>query len=71
MREIRNTYKILVGKLKGRDHFGDIGLAGNIILRRIFKKQDTSMCSKDITCSSVDSRDDLPSSQHRPHTDFN
>jgi hypothetical protein len=31
MGEIRNTYKVLVGKLEGRRPFGDLGADGRII----------------------------------------
>jgi hypothetical protein len=31
MGEVRNTYKISAGKLKGRNHFGDLGLDRRII----------------------------------------
>jgi len=36
MEELRNAYKNLVS-LKGRDHFGYIGLDGRIILKCILK----------------------------------
>jgi hypothetical protein len=29
--EMRNAYDILVGKLKGREHFEDLGIDGKII----------------------------------------
>jgi hypothetical protein len=32
MGEMQNTYKILIGKLEGRDHLGDLGIDGMIIL---------------------------------------
>jgi hypothetical protein len=35
MVEMRNGYKILVGKLKGRDHSEDLGVDGRIILEWI------------------------------------
>jgi hypothetical protein len=30
LRELRNAYNILVGKLKGIDHFGDLGVGGRL-----------------------------------------
>jgi hypothetical protein len=33
MREMKNAYKILVGKLKGRDHLGDLGVDGRILVK--------------------------------------
>jgi hypothetical protein len=38
MGEMRGLYRVLLGKLKGRDHLGDSGVDGRIILRWIFKK---------------------------------
>jgi hypothetical protein len=37
MGEMRNAYKILVGNLKSRDHSGDLGLEGRIILNFVLK----------------------------------
>jgi hypothetical protein len=31
--EVRNVYDILIGKSKGRDHSGDVGVDGTIILK--------------------------------------
>ena len=31
-------YRVVVGKLKERDHYGDPGVDGRIILRWIFRK---------------------------------
>jgi hypothetical protein len=36
MGEERGVYKVLVGKPEGRDHWGDPGLDGRIILGWIF-----------------------------------
>jgi len=41
MDEMRNAYKILVGNLKGRDHWEDQGVDGNIILEWILIEQGT------------------------------
>jgi hypothetical protein len=38
MERMRNTYKILVGKPKGRDHSEDLGIDGRIILEWILLK---------------------------------
>jgi hypothetical protein len=38
MRERRGIYRVLVGYLRERDHLGDPGLEGRIILRCIFRK---------------------------------
>jgi hypothetical protein len=34
----RGVYRVLMGKLEGKSHWGDPGLDGRIILRWIFKK---------------------------------
>jgi len=39
MGNIINAYKILSENLKGKDHFGDRGADGRIILKFILKKQ--------------------------------
>jgi len=36
--EKRGVYSVLVGKSEGKNHFGDPGVDGRIILRRIFRK---------------------------------
>jgi hypothetical protein len=36
----RAVYRVLVGKLRERRHWGDPGVDGRIILRWIFKKYD-------------------------------
>jgi hypothetical protein len=38
-REI-NVYKVLVGNLKERDHFEDLGVGWGILLKRTLKKYD-------------------------------
>ena len=38
MGEGRGVYRVLVGKLKERDHWGDPDVDGRIILRCIFRK---------------------------------
>jgi hypothetical protein len=38
MGEGRGVYRVLGGNLKERDHWGDPGVDGRIILRRISKK---------------------------------
>jgi len=41
--ERRCVYRILVGKMKKRYHFGDPGLYGRIILRWIFRQWDVGV----------------------------
>jgi len=36
----RGVYRVLWGNLKERDHYGDQGVDGRIILRWIFRKLD-------------------------------
>jgi hypothetical protein len=40
MEEMRNAYKILVGKSERKYHFGDLNVDERIILERILKKQE-------------------------------
>jgi len=40
MGERRGAYRVLVGKLEGRDHLEDPGIDGRITLRWIFRKLD-------------------------------
>ena len=44
MGERRGVYRVLVGKPKGkRDHWGDLGVDGRIILRWIFRRWDVGV----------------------------
>jgi hypothetical protein len=38
MGERRGVYRVLVGKVEGRDYFGDPGVDRRIILKWIFRK---------------------------------
>ena len=40
MGERRGLYRVLMGKLRERDHLGDPGVDGRIILRWIFRKYE-------------------------------
>ena len=40
MAERRGSYRILMGRLEGRDHLEDPGIDGRIILKWILKKWD-------------------------------
>jgi hypothetical protein len=40
MGEERGVYRVLWGNLRERDHWGDPGVNGRIILRWIFRKWD-------------------------------
>jgi hypothetical protein len=39
MGEMRNAHAVSVGKPGGRDHFGDLGIDGKIILKLVSMKQ--------------------------------
>jgi hypothetical protein len=39
----RGVYRVLVGKLRERDHLGNAGIAGRIILRWSFRKWDVGV----------------------------
>jgi hypothetical protein len=43
MGEGRGVYRVFVGNLRERDHLGDLGLDGRIILRWIFRKCDVGI----------------------------
>jgi hypothetical protein len=43
MGDMRNAYKILVGKPEGKNHSGDLGVDGKIILEWILRKWDGKM----------------------------
>jgi hypothetical protein len=40
MEEGKDWYRVLVGKPEGKNHWGDAGVDGRIILRWIFRKWD-------------------------------
>jgi len=40
MGERRGVYRVVVGKVRERDHLGDPDLGGRIILRWVFRKWD-------------------------------
>jgi hypothetical protein len=37
------VYRVLVGNLRERDHWGDPGVDGRIILKRVFRKWDVGV----------------------------
>ena len=41
--ERRYVYRVLMGNLRERDHMGDPGIDGRIILRWIFRKWDVGV----------------------------
>jgi len=43
MGEERRVYRVLVGKLEGKDHWGDLGVDGCIILGRISRRWDVGI----------------------------
>jgi len=43
MGEGRGVYRVLVGKLEGKSHWGDQGADGRIILIWIFRKWDVEL----------------------------
>jgi hypothetical protein len=43
MKETKNPYKILVQNPEGKDHLGNFGVAGRIILNSILKKWNVSI----------------------------
>jgi len=40
MGERRGVFRVLVGKLRERDHWGDPGVDGRVIFRCVFRKRD-------------------------------
>ena len=45
MNEKRGVYRVLVGKSEGKNHLGDPGVDGWIILRWIFRKWGVGVCT--------------------------
>jgi hypothetical protein len=45
MGERRGVYRVLVGKPEGKNHLGDPGVDGRIILRWMFSKWDVGVCT--------------------------
>jgi hypothetical protein len=43
MGEIRDEHNALVRVLKGRDNVGDLGINAKMLLKLIFKRQDTRL----------------------------
>ena len=43
MEERRGLYRVLAGKSEGKNHLGDPGVDGRIILRWIFKQWDVGL----------------------------
>jgi len=43
--EGRDTYRMLVGRPEGKNHFQDLGVDGRIILKWIFKRLDEEFCT--------------------------
>jgi len=43
MGEERRAYRVLVGKRRERDHWGDLGIDGWIILGRIYRRWDVGI----------------------------
>ena len=43
MGEERGVYRVLVGKLEGKNHWGDLGVDGWVILGRISRRWDVGM----------------------------
>jgi hypothetical protein len=39
MEQMRNAYKVFVGKTEGKNHSEDVGIDGRIILEWIFEKK--------------------------------
>jgi len=43
MGEERGVYRVLVGKLEGKDHWRDLGIEGSIILECICRRWDVGI----------------------------
>jgi len=43
MWERRGVYRVLVGKREGKNHLGELGVDGRIILSWIFRKRDVGV----------------------------
>ena len=46
MGEERGVYRVLVGKPEGRNHWGDLGVDGRIILGRISRRWDVGIWTR-------------------------
>jgi hypothetical protein len=42
-RERRGVYRVLVGNLEEKDHLGDTGIFGKVIIKRMFRMWDTGV----------------------------
>jgi len=44
--ERRGVHRVVVGKPEGKNHLGDTGVDGRMILRRILKKRDIGVWTR-------------------------